>query len=214
MNDKDDTTVFVTFKDTTHNLGVMDLDRFSKVSLINKVLVRVYGRMMKFDELFRLTVWVSWESKDSEIFNDEDLFFQLKEHHKMQLYKMQFYLYQQPSSAKRALFQPSDTSKQNTLQLIIPGTLNLNNPILSPPAAITNESNPATHTLSEIDTSPDSGQSQSRAEASIHIDTLNIKNHNETNCDLFEDFLDTYFRSPTCHQNDLSNHNSAANSPE
>ncbi|KAH9680282.1 SWIM-type domain-containing protein [Citrus sinensis] len=171
MNDKDNTTVCVTFKDTTHNLGVMDLDRFSKVSLINK-------------------------------------------HHKMQLYKMQFYLYQQPSSAKRALFQPSDTSKQNTLQLTIPGTLNLNNPISSPLAAITNESNPATHTLSAIDTSPDSGQSQSRAEASIHTDTPNIKNHNEANCDLFEDFLDTYFRSPTCHQNDLSNHNSAANSPE
>ncbi|KAH9724164.1 SWIM-type domain-containing protein [Citrus sinensis] len=218
MNDKDDTTVCVTFKDTTHNLGVIDLDRFSKVSLTNKVLVRVYGRMMKFDELFRLTVWVPWESKDAEIFNDEDLFFQLKEHHKMQLYKMQFYLSQQPSSnkssAKRALFQPSDTSKQNTLQLTIPGTLNLNNPISSPPAAITNESNPATHTLSEINTSPDSGQSQSRAEASIHTDTPNSKNHNEANCDLFEDFLDTYFRSPTCHQNDLSNHNSVANSPE
>ncbi|KAK9177673.1 hypothetical protein WN943_026862 [Citrus x changshan-huyou] len=132
----------------------------------------------------------------------------------MQLYKMQFYLYQQPSSAKRALFQPSDTSKQNTLQLTIPGTLNLNNPISSPPTTITNESNPATHTLSEIDTSPDSGQSQSRAEALIHTDTPNSKNHNEANCDLFEDFLDTYFRSPTCHQNDLSNHNSAANSPE
>lgn len=162
MNYEDDTTVCVTFKDTTHNLGVIDLDRFSKVSLINKALVRVYGRMMKFDELFRLTVWVPWESKDAEIFNDEDLFFQLKEHHKMQLYKMRFYLYQQPSSnessAKRALFQPSDTSKQNTLQLTIPGTLNLNNPISSPPTTITNESNPATHTLSEIDTSPDSGQ--------------------------------------------------------
>ncbi|KAL9429677.1 hypothetical protein AB3S75_031489 [Citrus x aurantiifolia] len=152
MNDKDDTTVCVTFKDTTHNLGVMDLDRFRKVSLINKVLVRVYGRMMKFDELFRLTVWVPWESKDAEIFNVEDLFFQLEEHHKMQHYKMQFYLYQQPSSnessVKRALFQPSDTSKQNTLQLTIPGTPNLNNLISSPPTTITNESNPATHTLS------------------------------------------------------------------
>ena len=78
MNYEDDTTVCVTFKDTTHNLGVIDLDRFSKVSLINKVLVRVYGRMMKFDELFRLTVWVPWESKDAEIFNDEDLFFPVK----------------------------------------------------------------------------------------------------------------------------------------
>ncbi|KAK9177672.1 hypothetical protein WN943_026861 [Citrus x changshan-huyou] len=39
MNYEDDTTVCVTFKDTTHNLGVIDLDRFSKVSLINKSLL-------------------------------------------------------------------------------------------------------------------------------------------------------------------------------
>lgn len=50
MNYEDDTTVCVTFKDTTHNLGVMDLDRFSKVSLFNKELMRVYRRKMKFDD--------------------------------------------------------------------------------------------------------------------------------------------------------------------
>lgn len=87
----------------------------------------------------------------------------------------------------------------------------------SPLATVTNESNPTTYTLSEINASfnatttimmkliaPDSGQSQLRVEASIHIDTPNIKNYNKANYDLFEDFLDTYFRSPTCQHNDLS----------
>lgn len=50
MNDEDDTIVYFTFKNTTHNLGVLYPDRFNRVSLINKVLVRLYGRKMKFDE--------------------------------------------------------------------------------------------------------------------------------------------------------------------
>lgn len=63
-------------------------------------------------------------------------------------------------------------------------------------------------------TALDSGQSQSRAEASICTDNLNIKNHNETNCDLFKDFFDTYFRFPIYQQKDLSNHTSTVDSLE
>lgn len=50
MDDEDDIIMCVTFKDIKHNLGIMNLNRFSRVSLINKVLMRAYERKMKFDE--------------------------------------------------------------------------------------------------------------------------------------------------------------------
>ena len=59
MDDDDYTTFYVTFKDTTHNLGVIDPDKLSIVSVINKVLMTVYGRRMTHDEKFNLNVWQS-----------------------------------------------------------------------------------------------------------------------------------------------------------
>ena len=56
MDDDDNTTFYVTFKDTIHNLGVIDLDKLSRVSVINKVLMTVYGRRMTHDEKFNLNV--------------------------------------------------------------------------------------------------------------------------------------------------------------
>ena len=39
IDDDDITTVLCTFKGKTYNVGVIDPDKFSKVSVINKVLV-------------------------------------------------------------------------------------------------------------------------------------------------------------------------------
>lgn len=58
MDDSDGTTIVCTFNGKTHNLGVIDRDKFNRVSLINKVLVRSYGRKMMPHEKFMLSVWV------------------------------------------------------------------------------------------------------------------------------------------------------------
>ncbi|KAL9437510.1 hypothetical protein AB3S75_023387 [Citrus x aurantiifolia] len=50
------TIFYVTFKDTAHNLGVIDPDKLSRVSIMNKVLMRVHGRRMTPDKKFNLNV--------------------------------------------------------------------------------------------------------------------------------------------------------------
>lgn len=50
------TIFYVTFKDTAHNLGVIDPDKLSRVSIMNKVLMRVHGRRMTPDKKFNLSV--------------------------------------------------------------------------------------------------------------------------------------------------------------
>lgn len=58
MDDSDGTTIVCTFKGKTHNLGAVDRDKFNRVSLINKVMARSYGRKMMLHEKFMLSVWV------------------------------------------------------------------------------------------------------------------------------------------------------------
>lgn len=88
MDDDDNTTFYVTFKDTTHNLGVIDPDELSRASIINRVMLRVNGRRMTPDEKFNLSVWVSWKTKKVQIVDDHDLIVQLHKHDNMLYYYM------------------------------------------------------------------------------------------------------------------------------
>lgn len=86
MDDDNNTTFYITFKDTTHYLGVIDLDKLSRVCIIIKVLIRVYARRMTPDEKFNLSVFLSWERKKVQIVDYHDLIVQLHEHHNMYYY--------------------------------------------------------------------------------------------------------------------------------
>lgn len=61
MDKNDDTTIFVTCKDETHHLGIIDRDKFSRASVINRVMVTMYGRKMLFDEKFNQSIWQPWD---------------------------------------------------------------------------------------------------------------------------------------------------------
>ncbi|KAL9447686.1 hypothetical protein AB3S75_015208 [Citrus x aurantiifolia] len=163
MDDDDNTTFYVTFKDTTHNLGVIDPDKLSRVSVINKVLMTVYGRRMTYDEKFNLNVWQSWEKKKIQIVDDHDLIVQLQEHHNRLCYHMQLYLDEihsvTESTTKRALFQTSEDITFVALKTSIPVIIDQNNLVSNVPST------------------------------SI-----------SANSDLFEDFMDIYFRSSTGQQ--------------
>ncbi|KAH9697417.1 SWIM-type domain-containing protein [Citrus sinensis] len=163
MDDDDNTTFYVTFKDTTHNLGVIDPDKLSRVSVINKVLMTVYGRRMTHDEKFNLNVWQSWERKKVQIVDDHDLIVQLQEHHNRLCYHMQLYLDEihlvTESTTKRALFQTSEDITSAAPKTSIPVIIDQNNLVSNvPPTSIS------------------------------------------ANSDLFEDFMDIYFRSSTGQQ--------------
>ncbi|KAL9453834.1 hypothetical protein AB3S75_009443 [Citrus x aurantiifolia] len=162
-DDDDNTTFYVTFKDTTHNLGVIDPDKLSRVSVINKVLMTVYGRRMTHDEKFNLNVWQSWERKKIQIVDDNDLIVQLQEHHNRMCYHMQLYLDEIPlvieSTTKRVLFQTSEDITSAAPKTSIPVIIDQNNLMSNvPPTSIS------------------------------------------ANSDLFEDFIDIYFRSSTGQQ--------------
>lgn len=88
INDDDDTTFYVTFKDTTHNFDVIDFDKLSRVSIINKVLIRAYERRMTPVEKFNLTDWLSWEQKNVQILDNHDLIVQLYDYHNILYYYM------------------------------------------------------------------------------------------------------------------------------
>ncbi|KAH9764284.1 SWIM-type domain-containing protein [Citrus sinensis] len=163
MDDADNTTFYVTFKDTTHNLGVIDPDKLSIVSVINKVLMTVYGRRMTHDEKFNLNVWQSWERKKVQIVDDHDLIVQLQEHHNRLCYDVQLYLDEihsvTESTTKRALFQTSEDITSAAPKTSIPVIIDQNNLVSNvPPTRIS------------------------------------------ANSDLFEDFMDIYFRSSTGQQ--------------
>lgn len=133
MDDDDITTVLCTFKGKTYNVGVIDPDKFSRVSVINKVLVRVYGRKMRPDEKFTLSVWVPWVYKEVEIMSDHDLIFQLREHNKMLFYCMKLYIEEiyipHEFVPRRALFQHSaEGSLQGYAETNFPATTDLNKP--------------------------------------------------------------------------------------
>ncbi|KAK9190228.1 hypothetical protein WN943_018830 [Citrus x changshan-huyou] len=85
MDDDNNTTFYITFKDTTHYLGVIDLDKLSRVCIIIKVLIRVYARRMTPDEKFNLSVFLTWEMKKVQIVDYHDLIVQLHEHHNIPL---------------------------------------------------------------------------------------------------------------------------------
>ena len=219
--DKDDATaIFVNYKDKTHNLGIIDRDKFSRVSVINKVMVRVYGRKMLFEEKFNLSIWQPWDCKEAQIDTDKDLIFQLKEHNHHLIYYMQLHLDKIPQShvcaAKRVLFQPSEVNSLTSPQTNSPATLNLNDPIPLPLHNSANRTDSniipndtllpkleaeipinATTTIMKCLVAPDYVQSQPNSQKTPSLTITKLQNKFDANSDLFEDFLDTYFRSPT-----------------
>ncbi|KAH9662521.1 SWIM-type domain-containing protein [Citrus sinensis] len=220
MDGDDDTTMFVTYKDKTHNLGIVDRDKFSRVSVINKVMVRVYGRKMLFDERFNMSIWQPWDCKKAQIDTDTDLISQLKEHNHHLIYYMQLYLDKIPqnhdSTAKRVLFESFKPNSSRDPDTNNPATLNLNDPIPLPlhvstnPTEFSNEKllHELEATIPIIVTTnimkslvaSDSIQSQSNSQKSPLHSITKIQNKIDANSNLFEDFMDTYFRSPTQNQ--------------
>ena len=220
MDGDDDTTMFVTYKDKTHNLGIVDRDKFSRVSVINKVMVRVYGRKMLFDERFNMSIWQPWDCKKAQIDTDTDLISQLKEHNHHLIYYMQLYLDKIPqnhdSTAKRVLFESFKPNSSRDPDTNNPATLNLNDPIPLPLHVSTNPTEFSNETLlPELEATipitvttnimkslvaSDSIQSQSNSQKSPFPSITKIQNKIDANSDLFEDFMDTYFRSPTQNQ--------------
>ncbi|KAH9745933.1 SWIM-type domain-containing protein [Citrus sinensis] len=220
MDGDDDTTMFVTYKDKTHNLGIVDRDKFSRVSVINKVMVRVYGRKMLFDERFNMSIWQPWDCKKAQIDTDTDLISQLKEHNHHLIYYMQLYLDKIPqnhdSTTKRVLFESFKPNSSRDPDTNNPATLNLNDPITLPlhvstnPIEFSNEkllpelkaTIPITVTTNIMKSlvASDSIQSQSNSQKSPLPFITKIQNKIDANSDLFEDFMDTYFRSPTQNQ--------------
>ncbi|KAK9188112.1 hypothetical protein WN944_019511 [Citrus x changshan-huyou] len=166
MDGDDDTTMFVTYKDKTHNLGIVDRDKFSRVSVINKVMLYL-----------------------DKIPQNHD------------------------STAKRVLFESSKPNSSRDPDTNSPATLNLNDPIPLPLHVSTNPTEFSNETLlPELEATipiivttnimkslvaPDSIQSQSNSQKSPHPSITKIQNKFDANSDLFEDFMDTYFRSPT-----------------
>ncbi|KAK9186889.1 hypothetical protein WN944_018278 [Citrus x changshan-huyou] len=114
MDDDDNTTFYVTFKDTTHNLGVIDPDKLSRQS---------------------------WERKKVQIVDDHDLIVQLHEHHNRLCYHMQLYLDEihsvTESTTKRALFQTSEDITSAAPKTSIPVITDQNNLMSNvPPTSI------------------------------------------------------------------------------
>ncbi|KAH9667976.1 hypothetical protein KPL70_021250 [Citrus sinensis] len=210
MDGDDDTIMLVSYKDKTHNLGIVDRDKFSRVSVINKVMVRVYGRKMLFDERFNMSIWQSWDCKEAQIDTDTDLISQLKEHNHHLIYYMQLYLDKIPqnhdSTAKRVLFEPSKLNSSRDPDTNNPATLNLNDPIPLPLHVSTNPTEFSNETLlPELEATipitvttnimkslvaPDSIQSQSNSQKSPPPSITKIQNKFDANSDLFEDFMD------------------------
>ncbi|GAY59578.1 hypothetical protein CUMW_195500 [Citrus unshiu] len=122
MDDSDGTTIVCTFNGKTHNLGVIDRDKFNRVSLINKVL----------------------DYKKVEIMSDHDLIFQLREHNKMLLYYMQLYIEEIHSPHEfvpiRALFQHSEGSLEPNPETNFPAITDLNKPNTHAPTTNTDPS--------------------------------------------------------------------------
>ncbi|KAK9216840.1 hypothetical protein WN944_008851 [Citrus x changshan-huyou] len=198
MDDDDITTVLCTFKGKTYNVGVIDPDKFSRVSVINKVLVRVYGRKMRPDEKFTLSVWVPWVYKEVEIMSDHDLIFQLREHNKMLFYCMQLYIEEihvpHEFVPRRALFQHSaEESLQGYAETNFPATTDLHKPYTHATSTNTNpyENDSNDHSNHE----PPVKNSNSIMMHNVVLDSIQSQTKPDTNPDLYQDFLDTYFRS-------------------
>ncbi|KAH9649209.1 SWIM-type domain-containing protein [Citrus sinensis] len=165
------------------NLNGMSLIR---VFVINKVMVKVYGRKMLFDERFNMSIWQLWDYKEAQIDTDTDLISQLKEHNHHLIYYMQLYLDKIPqnhdSTAKRVLFESSKPNSSRD-----PDT-NTTIPII------------VTTNIMKSFVAPDSIESQSNSQKSPPPSITKIQKKFDANSDLFEDFMDTYFRSPTQQQ--------------
>ena len=229
MDDDSGTTIVCTFKGKTHNLGVVDRDKFSRVSLINKVLVRSYGRKIMPNEKFMLSVWVPWDYKEVEIIFDHDLSFQLREHNKMLFYYMQLYIEEIHSPynfvPRKTLFQHSEGSLEPNPETNFLAITNLNK--LDPHAPTTNtdpsENDTNGHSKHETPVkntssmmmhmvAPNSIQSQTKPHVPSYQSTPKIDTKLDTNPNLYQDFLDTYFRSSPQSQTPSAAQTSAENS--
>lgn len=157
-----------------------------------------------------MPVWLSWKRKKVQIMDDHDLIVQLHEHHNLLYYYMQLYLDEIPlateSTPKGALFQTSTAPETS-----ISARTEKINPVLYAPftnasdkmsskkvnhSSLVNESlmNNNTSILMRLIT-PDSVQSQSKPHQSPYSSTHKPNIAFEPNYDLFEDFLDTHFKS-------------------
>ncbi|KAK9225782.1 hypothetical protein WN943_010827 [Citrus x changshan-huyou] len=156
----------------------------------------------------------------ASIVTHDNLISQLKEHNHHLIYYMQLYLDKIPqnhdSPAKRVLFESFKPNSSRDPDTNNPATLNLNDPIPLPlhvstnPTEFSNEkllpeleaTIPITVTTNIMKSlvASDSIQSQSNSQKSPLPSITKIQNKIDANSDLFEDFMDTYFRSPTQNQ--------------
>lgn len=120
------------------------------------------------------------------------------------------------SAIKRVLFQPSEVNSSTSPQTNSPATLNLNDPIPLPLDVSTNQTDSntipndtflpkleaeipinATTSIMKCLVAPNSLRSQTNSQKTPSPTITKLQNRLDANSDLFEDFLDTYFRSPT-----------------
>ena len=164
-----------------------------------------------------MSIWQPWDCKEAQIDTDTDIISQLKEHNHHLIYYMQLYLDEIPqnhdSTAKRVLFEPFKPNSSRDPNTNNPATLNLNDPIPLPLRVSTNPTEFSNETLlPELEATipiivttnimkslvaPDSIQSQSNSQKSPPPSITKIQNKFDASSDLFEDFMDTYFRSRT-----------------
>lgn len=57
MDKDDDTTIIVSYKDKTYNFDIINQEKFNKIFVINKVMMKMYRRKMLFDEKFNMSIW-------------------------------------------------------------------------------------------------------------------------------------------------------------
>lgn len=204
MDDDRSTTFSVSFMGQNHFMGMVDRDKVSTIVLVNKVMKLVYKRKMTWDERFKLTVTQPWDNLLVKIIDDDELFNLWSRYSHEGLYHIDFDLEIISSpvgSVKKSLF--SQTSENTT-------TINLNIPITSP-----NPSPNDNHTLPKLSSNLPSNavmmklvphnSSQSRTKQNLipgndtNIQTR-VSDDEASNSSLYEDFLDTYFRSPSCYE--------------
>ncbi|KAL9422371.1 hypothetical protein AB3S75_034608 [Citrus x aurantiifolia] len=182
--DKDDdkpTTGFVKFMGETHNMGITDLEKISTIALINRVMHMVLQRKLTFEEKFKLTLTQPWDNDCTNIRSDDDLFsvWSLYNHYGYYEIHLDLEIISKPanSSARKSLFQqPLINAETENISLENPTAINLNVPV--------NEAQTSDILMKLVP--PDQLHTQP---SPIH-----------SNASTYEDFVNTFEKSPTSHQ--------------
>lgn len=144
--------------------------------------------------------------------SDHGFIFQLREHNKMFFYYVQLSIEEIHSPNEfvpiRALFQHSEGSLEPNPETNFPAITDLNKPDTHAPTTNIDPSENDTNGHLKHETpvkntssimmhivAPDSIQSQTKPHVPSHQSTPKIDTKPDTNPDLYQDFLDTYFRS-------------------